>query len=64
MRVELENPSNIRVISVKGNWYITFENGKNATLQLKLNSNHIEYLVEAIADQKRIDEIIKSYANA
>ncbi len=64
MRVELENPTNIRVLSVKDRWYLTINDGKNVVLELKLNPEHIEYIVEAIADQKRIDNIIKSYANA
>jgi hypothetical protein len=62
VRVNLNNPNNIQVIAVKDSWYINFEDG-NSIINLHLNANHIEYLLEAIADQKRIEEIIKSYKN-
>jgi hypothetical protein len=64
MRVSIENPKNIRIISSKGVWYFDFTDQTGATISMRMNDEHAEYISQAIADQKRIEEIIKSYANA
>lgn len=65
MRVNInkEDIKNISLMKLNTFWTLTVKTTDGATVDFTLNQNQIDYLVEEVATQNRISDIIEAFAN-
>lgn len=66
MRINInkEDIKNISVMELSTMWTLTVTTTDGAKVDFTLNSEHIEYLLEEIATQKKIRLIMDSFSKA
>ena len=63
MRINInkEDIKNIQVMELNTFWTLQVKTNDGATVDFTLNANHIEYLLEEIATQKKVRLIMDSF---